>query len=53
MIFLTPHLVRESGDLDAIRGRKVEGASAFLEDNRLERRDQREEFFNQMINLPR
>lgn len=53
LIFLTPHLVRESEDLDTIRGRKVGGATAFLEENRLERREHREEFFNQLINLPR
>lgn len=53
LIFLTPHLVRESEDLDAIRGRKVGGARTFLDQNRLERREHREEFFNEMINLPR
>ncbi len=52
LIFLTPHLVRESEDLDAIRGKKVGGAAAFLEETRLEPRAHREEFFNQLINLP-
>jgi general secretion pathway protein D len=52
LIFLTPHLVRESEDLDAIRGRKVERASVFLEENRLEPRREREQFFNELINLP-
>ncbi|MCG3113086.1 MAG: hypothetical protein MCM46_14815 [Candidatus Manganitrophus sp. SB1] len=53
LIFLTPHLVRESEDLDTIRGRKVGGARTFLDENRLGQREHREELFNQMINLPR
>lgn len=53
LIFLTPHLVRDSQDLDVIRGRKIEKATAFMEDNRVERREVREEFFKEMVNLPR
>ncbi len=52
LIFLTPHLVRESQDLDVIRKRKLERASAFMEENRLERREPREEFFREMVTLP-
>ncbi len=52
MIFLTPHLVKESQDLDEIRGKKVDRASAFMEENRLEGKQTRHEFFDEMINLP-
>ena len=52
LIFLTPHLVHDSKDLEPIKERKVEKAKAFLEDNRLGGQRSREELFNEMINLP-
>lgn len=53
LIFLTPHIVRESNELEEIRVKKVEAASVFMESNRLERRDQRTHLFQEMVNVPR
>lgn len=52
IIFLTPHIVKGSGDLDQIRAKRTEQASAFMEKNKLERRDEREVLFRQMVNFP-
>ncbi|MBI3805074.1 MAG: hypothetical protein HY282_15095 [Nitrospirae bacterium] len=52
LIFLTPHLVRDSKDFDPIRERKIERTKAFMSENRMEGREIREDFLNEMINLP-
>src|SRR5579884_19245 len=52
LIFLTPHLVRDSKDFDPIRERKIDAAKTFMLENRLEGREAREEFFGEMVNLP-
>ena len=52
VIFLTPHIVKSSDDLDHIRDKRTEQAVSFMEKNRLERRQEREDLFRQMVNYP-
>jgi general secretion pathway protein D len=52
IIFLTPHIVKGTDDLDQIRDKRTEQATAFMEQNRLERRQEREDLFRQMVNYP-
>ncbi|HZR47584.1 MAG TPA: secretin N-terminal domain-containing protein [Candidatus Manganitrophaceae bacterium] len=52
VIFLTPHIVKDANDLNQIREKRTEQATNFLEKNRLERREEREELFRQMVNYP-
>jgi general secretion pathway protein D len=52
LIFLTPHIVRESSDLEEIRSRKTDQATVFMEESRLEGREAREALFMEMVNFP-
>ncbi|HLG22481.1 MAG TPA: secretin N-terminal domain-containing protein [Candidatus Manganitrophaceae bacterium] len=52
LIFLTPHIVRESADLDEIRRSKTDGAATFIEDQRLVGGESRVNLFKAMVNVP-
>ncbi|HEY5599406.1 MAG TPA: hypothetical protein VIK48_01835, partial [Candidatus Manganitrophaceae bacterium] len=52
LIFLTPHIVRESADLDDIRRSKTEGAATFIEAHRLVGGESRVNLFKAMVNVP-
>ena len=52
LIFLTPYVVREPEDLVAIRSQKLDEMGTFLDENKVENREQRKEFLG-TINPPK
>ncbi len=52
LIFLTPRIVRDEEDLEEIRRRKGVEMGEFLEKNRVDQRERREELLGPLINPP-
>jgi general secretion pathway protein D len=52
LIFLTPYIVKESGDLASLSSKKTEQMGVFLEENRVENQERRKEFLG-TINSPK
>ena len=53
MIFLTPHILKEPGQMEAIKEEKIEHLDEFIQKNRLEKPEQsRNEILNGRVNLP-
>lgn len=53
LIFLTPHIVRESIDLERIKASKSEEGTRFIRDNKLEGGASRERFLKEMVDIPK
>lgn len=54
MIFLTPHILREPADINAIKQEKLETLDEFIQKNNMENPEQsRKEILDGKINLPR
>ena len=54
MIFLTPHILREPADIDAIKQEKLETLDKFIQKNNMEKAEQsRKEILDGKVNLPR
>ena len=53
LIVLVPHLVREPGDLEEIKFKKMEGFTDFLKENRLTGGGASEQLIEELVNPPR